>query len=78
MFNFLFDAVIAATMSTHPSANVRMLYSLEGPRVGSKRKMREVSFSYLEFTDDMVLVSDSMDTLEEALRVLNRLCVGWT
>ena len=45
--------------------------------MGSMRKMRdEVSVSDLEYADDMALVSDSMNVLEEALRVLNSLCVG--
>ena len=72
MFNLFFDAVIAATMSTHSSTNVRMLCSQEGALVGGRRKMIDkVIVSDLECSDDMARVSDSMDALEEALRVLN-------
>lgn len=45
LFNHFSDAVITATMSIHPSASVRMLYSLEGLLVGSRRKMRGKSLS---------------------------------
>ena len=72
--------VFAATMSTFPSADVRMLYSLDRPpvqHVGSRMKMRDnVIVSDLEYADDMVLVSDSMDVLKEALRVLKTFGVG--
>ena len=76
MFNFFFDAVIAATMSTHLSASVRMSYSLTGTLLSSRRKKREeVSVSDLEYADDTALISASMNGLEEALRMLNVFCV---
>ena len=44
--------------------------------MGFRRKMSDkVSVSDFEYVDDMGLVSDTMDVLEEALRVLNGLCV---
>ena len=77
LFNLFLDTVIAATMATYPNAGMRMLYSLEDPLVGSRKKMkREVNVRDLEYVDDIAMVSDSMDALEEALRVLNSLCVG--
>ena len=72
-----FDAVISATMYARPGASVKMLYNLEGPLVGSRRKWRgEVNVKDLEYGDDMTLVSDSMDALEEMLRTLSGLYVG--
>ena len=66
LLSLLFYAVICATMSTHPSASVRILYSVEGPLVGSRRKMTvEVSVSDLEYVDDMALVSDLIDVAGE-------------
>ena len=68
-------------MSTHPSANVKMLYSLEGTLVGSRRKMRdEVSVSDLEYTDDMALMSDLVNALwKRRLSGCSTICVwGWT
>jgi len=45
--------------------------------VGSRKKMREeVSIQDLEYADDMTLVSDSMDVLEELLRILHTTCLG--
>ena len=40
MFNLFFDMVLAATMSAHPIAGVKMLYSVEGPLVGSRWKIK--------------------------------------
>ena len=52
-----------------------MLYDLDGPLVGNRKKMRrEVSIKDLEYVDDMALVSDSMDALEEILRALDATC----
>ena len=77
LFNLYFNVVIAASMSTHPNAGVKMLYSMEGALVRRRRKMRgQVSFRNLEYADDMALVSDTMDALEDTSRVLNGLCVG--
>ena len=55
-----------------------MLYSMEGPLVGSRRNMRgEVSVRDLECTDDVALVSDTMHALEETLGC-SMVCVwGW-
>ena len=45
--------------------------------MGSRKKMREeVSIQDLEYADDMTLVSDSMDVLEELLRILHTTCLG--
>ena len=37
LFNLFFDAVIAATLSSHLHAGMKMLYNLEDPLVGSRR-----------------------------------------
>ena len=77
LFNLILDTVIAVTMSSHPRGGRKMLYNLENPLVGGRRKMRErVNVSDLEYADDATLVSDSMDALEEVLKMLNRVCVG--
>ena len=77
LFNLFFDAVIAATLSEHPGAGMRMLYNPEGPLVWSRRKYGgEGNVQDLEYADDMALVRDSMEALEEMLRALNGLSVG--
>ena len=40
LFNLFFDEVLTATISAYPNAGVKMLYSMQGPLVGSRRKMR--------------------------------------
>ena len=77
LFNLFLDAVIAATISKHPRSGIRMLYDLDGPLVGNRKKMRRsVSVRDLEYADDMALVCDSMDALEEILRALDASCLG--
>ena len=77
LFNLFFDAVIVATVSACPGSGVRMLFDLDGPLVGSRKKMRRrVNIRDLEYADDMALVSDSMDALEETLRALDVSCSG--
>ena len=59
------------------SSGVRMLFDLVGSLVSNWKKFRrEVSIRYLEYTDDVALVSDSMDALEEILKALDALCSG--
>ena len=56
---------------------MKLLYGLDGPLVGSRRKLRrELSVSDLEYADDMAMVADSMDVLEEILRGFNSMCEG--
>ena len=77
LFNLFFDKIIAATLLAHPSFGVRMLFNLDGPLVGSRKKMRrEVSIRDLEYVDNMALGSDSLDALEEILRTLYASCSG--
>ena len=77
LFNLFFDTVIAVAQLAHPSSGVRMLFNLDGPLVGGRKKMRrEVIIRDLEYADDMALVSNSMDTLEEILRTLDASCLG--
>ena len=48
-----------------------------GPLVGSGKNMRiEVCIRDLENADNMALVGDSIDTLEEILRVFDASCLG--
>ena len=78
LFNLLFDAVIAAMLSSYPHAGMKMLYNLKGPLVGDRRKLRKVdNVSDLEYADNMALLSDSMDELEKTLKMLNSVYV-WT
>ena len=77
LFNLFLDAVIAATLSKHHGSGIRMLYDLDGPLVGNRKKMRRsVSVRDLEYADDMALVCDSMDALEDILRALDASCLG--
>ena len=77
LFNLFFDTVITTTLSAYSGFGIRMLFDLDGPLVGSRKKVRRrVSVRYLEYTDDMALVSHSMDALEEFLRALDASCSG--
>ena len=77
LFNLFFDTVIAAALLAHLSSGVRWLFNLDGPLVGGRKEMRrKMSIRDLEYVDDMALVSDSMDTLEEILRMPDALCLG--
>ena len=52
LFNLFFDTVIAAAGLAHPSSSVRMLFNLDGPLVGGRKKMRrEVGIRDLEYVD---------------------------
>ena len=77
LFNLFSDAIIATALLRHPNCGVKILYNLGDELVGSRKKMRrDVLIQDLEYADDMVIVSDSMDALEEVLRSVNSVCSG--
>ena len=52
LFNLFFDAIIAATLACHPDVGFSVLYNIEDPLVGSRRKMKnQVTMSDLEYAD---------------------------
>jgi hypothetical protein len=77
LFNLLYDAIIAATLSHHKDSGCKVLYNIGDLLVGSKKKMKnEVDINDLEYADDIAIISDSMDTLEEIKGTLHAVCSG--
>ena len=76
LFNLFFDAIIVTALARHPHCGVKILYNLGDELVGSRKRMRgNVLIQDLEYPDDMVIiVSDSMDALDEVLRSMNVVC----
>ena len=75
LFNLFFDAVIAMALTQYSGCGLKLLFNQEAKLVGSRRKMvEELVLHDLEYADDMVLVSVSMDALEELLHAMEASC----